>query len=135
MSDHYQTEKEIEAVVQGFESCTTAKDEFKHREHLTVAVWYLRNSAPEQAFEKMRSGLVRFLDHHGVGRQKYKDGLTQSWLKLVQNVIEQMKPDLSLTEVSNTVLDRLGDPRAILQYDSEGNLRDAEGRPNRSRAG
>lgn len=135
MSDHYQTEQEIEAVVQGFESCTTAKDKFKHREHLTVAVWYLRNSTLEQAFEKMRSGLFRFLDHHGVGRQKYKEGLTRSWLKLVQNVIEQMKPDLSVIEVTNIVLERLGDRRAIFQYDSEGNLSDAEGRPNRSRAG
>ena len=90
MSDHYQTEKEIEAVVQGFESCTTARDDFRHREHLTVAVWYLRNSTPEQAFEKMRSGLFRFLDHHGVGRAKYKEALTLSWLKLIQSVIEQM---------------------------------------------
>lgn len=135
MSDHYQTEKEIEAVVQGFESCTTAKDEFKHREHLTVAVWYLRNSAPEQAFEKMRSGLFRFLDHHGVGRAKYKEALTQSWLELIQSVIEQMKPDRSLIEVTNMVLEQLGDPRVIRQYDCEGSLSDAEESQDPSKAG
>lgn len=119
MSGHYETEQQIQAVVQGFESCTTAKDEFKHREHLTVAVWYLRNSTPEQAFEKMRSGLFRFLDHHGVGRTKYKEALTLSWLKLIQSVIEQVNADLSLTEVTNIVLERLGDLRVISQYDSE----------------
>ena len=122
MKDHYQTEREIEAVVQGFESCTTAKDEFKHREHLTVAVWYLRNSTPDQAFEKMRSGLFRFLDHHGVSRAKYKEALTLAWLKLIQSVIEQMKPDLPLPEVTNIVLERLGDPRVVSQYDSEDNF-------------
>jgi hypothetical protein len=121
MSDHYQTEREIKAVVQGFESCSTAKDEFKHREHLTVAVWYLRNSTPDQAFEKMRSGLFRFLDHHGVDRAKYKEALTLSWLKLIQSVIEQMNPDLSLPAVTNIVLARLGDPRVISQDDSAGN--------------
>src|SRR5437899_7060588 len=60
MGHYYQNEKEIEAVVQGFESCTTSADDFKHRNHLTVAVWYLRNSTPEQAFQKMCSGLLRF---------------------------------------------------------------------------
>jgi hypothetical protein len=118
MSEHYQTEQEIEAVVQGFESCTTAKGDFKHREHLTVAVWYLRNSTAEQAFERMRSGLFRFLDHHGVRRAKYKEALTLSWLKLIQSVIEHMNPDLSLAEVTNIVLERLGDPRVISQDDS-----------------
>ena len=63
----YQNEKEIAAVVAGFEKCTTGKDEFTHRSHLTVAVYYLRNSTPDQAFRKMRAGLFRFLDHHGVG--------------------------------------------------------------------
>jgi hypothetical protein len=121
MSDHYETEQQIQAVVQGFESCTTAKDGFRHREHLTVAVWYLRNLPPEEAFEKMRSGLFHFLDHHGVGRAKYKEALTLSWLKLIQSVIEQMNPDLSLAEVTNIVLERLGDPRVISQYDSANN--------------
>jgi len=134
MKDHYQTEREIEAVVQGFESCTTAKDEFKHREHLTVAVWYLRNSTPDQAFEKMRSGLFRFLDHHGVGRAKYKEALTLSWLNLIQSVIEQINPGLSLPEVTNIVLGRLGDPRVTSQYENEANFGAATKDPSPSDA-
>ena len=52
MSDHYQTEEEINAVVAGFEQCTTGKSEFTHLSHLTVAVSYLHHSTPEQAFQK-----------------------------------------------------------------------------------
>ncbi len=70
MKDHYQTEQEIEAVVAGFEKCTTRKSEFTHLSHLTVAVYYLRNFDAGQAFQKMRAGLFRFLDHHGVDRVK-----------------------------------------------------------------
>jgi hypothetical protein len=117
MRDHYQDEQEIDAVVAGFEECTTGKDEFTHLSHLTVAVYYLRNSSPDQAFEKMRSGLFRFLEHHGVGRTKYNEQLTLSWLTLIQSVIKQMDPNLSLLAVTNAVLERLGDSRIPIEGD------------------
>jgi hypothetical protein len=109
--DHYNNEQEIHAVITGFERCTTGKDEFGHRSHLTVAVYYLRNSTPDQAFQKMRDGLLGFLDHHAVGRTKYKEQLTHSWITLIQSVLEQMDPKSSLVEVTNEVLRRLGESR------------------------
>ena len=111
MGDYYQTEQAIETVVAGFEQCTTGKDEFTHLSHLTVAVYYLRHSTPEEAFQKMRTGLFHFLDHHGVGRAKYNEQLTLSWITLIQSVLEQMDPDLSLVDATNAVLARLGDSR------------------------
>ncbi|MDQ2976335.1 MAG: hypothetical protein M3R69_13135 [Acidobacteriota bacterium] len=113
MQGHYQTEKEIEEVVLGFESCTTGVDRFKHREHLAVAVWYLRNSSPEEAFQKMCAGLLRFLDHHGVSRNPYNEELTKSWINLIQRTLDQMDPELSLLEATNMVVERLGDKRAV----------------------
>ena len=117
MRHYYQNEQEIHAVVTGFEECTTGKDEFTHRSHLTVAVYYLRNSDSEQAFEKMRSGLFRFLDHHGVGRAKYKERLTRAWITLVQSVILEMDPNLSLVEITNAVVERLGDSRISVELE------------------
>jgi hypothetical protein len=111
MRNYYKDEQEIESVVSGFEQCTTAKDEFTHLSHLTVATWYLRHSTPDKAFEKMRAGLFRFLDHHGIDRTKYKEQLTRDWIALVQGVIEQMDPRSSLVEVTNVVLRRLGESR------------------------
>jgi hypothetical protein len=115
MRNHYRNEQEIDAVVAGFEGCTTGKVEFTHLSHLTVAVYYLRNSSPDEAFEKMRSGLIRFLDHHGVGRVKYRDHLTRAWITLTQSVIEEVDPDLSLLAVTNIVLERLGDHRIPIE--------------------
>ena len=111
MRDYYQNEQEIHAVVAGFEACTTGKEQFTHLSHLTVAVYYLRTSSPDQAFAKMRSGLFRFLDHHGAGRTKYNEQLTLSWLTLIQSVIEKMDPNLSLLAITNAVLERLGNSR------------------------
>jgi hypothetical protein len=107
MGNHFRSEQEIEAVVHGFESCTTGVDDFSHLDHLTVAVWYLRGSTPEKAFQQMCAGLLCFLDHHGVGRAKYDERLTMKWIRLIQAAIEEMEPDLSLLEVTNTVIDRL----------------------------
>ncbi|HEY8188531.1 MAG TPA: hypothetical protein VIF64_20850 [Pyrinomonadaceae bacterium] len=111
MRDHYRNEQEIEAVVAGFEECTTGKDEFTHLSHLTVAVYYLRNSNPDQALAKMRAGLLRFLDHHGVAGAKYKEQLTHAWINLIQSHLAQMDPDLSLLAAANIVIERLGDYR------------------------
>jgi len=111
MRDHYRNEQEIEAVIAGFEECTTGKDEFTHLSHLTVAVYYLRNSNPDQAFAKMRAGLLRFLDHHGVADAKYKEQLTHAWINLIQSHLAQMDPDLSLLAATNIVIERLGDYR------------------------
>jgi len=120
MTDQYKNEQEIDDVVAGFEQCTTGKDEFTHLSHLTVAVYYLRNSTPDQAFQQMRSGLLRFLEHHGVGPTKYKEQLTLSWVTLIQAVIEELDPDFSLVEVTNAVLARLGDSRMTI--DGRGEL-------------
>jgi hypothetical protein len=115
---HYKSEAEIEAVVQGFESCTTGAANFKHRDHLTVAVWYLRSSTPEQAFQKMCAGLLRFLDHHSSGRTKYNEQLTLKWINAIQEIIQQMSLDLSLLQVTNILIDRLGDSRVITDSSS-----------------
>jgi predicted NAD/FAD-binding protein len=115
MESHYQTEAEIESVVQGLESCTTGKDDFPHRKHLAVAVWYLRNATVEQAFGKMRTSLLRFLDHHGLGREIYKEELTRAWINLVHEELERLDPNLSLVTLTNTVIERLGDLDAVFQ--------------------
>ena len=122
----YQHEGEIEAVVEGFELCTTAKEDFNHRNHLTVAVWYLRNSSLPDALVKMRDGLFRFLDHHGVGREKYHETLTLFWLQLVRDVISQLPPESSTVDSANAVLERLADHRLVFEHYSEERLSSVE---------
>lgn len=114
MTEPYQTEHEIAAVVAGFEDCTTGKEDFTHLSHLTVATYYLRDSTPDEAFEKMSSGLFRFLDHYAIDRGKYNEQLTRRWLTLVQDVIAQTSSDASVVEVTNIVLERLGDSRMVV---------------------
>ncbi len=127
MTQHYENESEIEAVVEGFESCVTAKDDFTHRSHLTVAVYYLHNAQTE-ATEKMRAGLLRFLDHHGVGRAKFHETLTIFWIRTVSAFLERLDQKLPLLEMTNAVIESLGDSRSVFEYYSEELLRTDESR-------
>ena len=115
MTDYFKTEQEIEAVISGFENCTTSKEGFTHLSHLTVATSYLCDSAPEEAFEKMRSGLLRFLGYHGVNSAKYSDRVTLAWIRKIQRVIEPMETDCSLVVITNAVLEQLGQHRITVE--------------------
>ena len=115
MDSHYETEAEIESVVQGLESCSTGKDDFPHRKHLAVAVCYLREGTVEQAFDRMRSSLLRFLDHHGIDRGKYKEELTRAWINLAHEELAKLDPKLPLVTLTNTVIERLSDMNAVFE--------------------
>ena len=105
MSRLYESEQEIEQVVRGFETCTTPAANFHHREHLTVAVWYLQTLSPRDAVARMRSVLLRFLDHHGVDRAKYSEDITVFWVDTVaRHLEEEIGAQASLVEKCNQVI-------------------------------
>jgi hypothetical protein len=119
VSAYYKEVREIEAVVNGFESCATAKDDFSHLSHLTVATYYLHRPNEVDATERMRAGLLRFLDHHGVGRAKFHETLTVFWISTVSAVLDGLDPELTLLELTNAVIGSLGDSRLVFEYYSE----------------
>src|ERR1044072_3667741 len=102
--NRYQSDTEIENVVRGFETCETGKDDFKHRDHLVVAVWYVQTLGREAALTRMRSGLLRFLNHHGVDQKKYSETVTVFWIDKIVEKLNELGPDVSLVEKCNTIL-------------------------------
>lgn len=107
MSFLYDAEEEIDAVVRGFETCTTPGDDFHHREHLVVAVCYLQTLSPSDAVAKMRMGLLRFLKHHGEDTQKYSEEITVFWVEAVATQLEGISADASLVDKCNQVIGAL----------------------------
>jgi len=104
----YKNHEEIEALVASFEACAIPKDGFPHRNHLTVATYYLHTSTPEAALEKMREGLLRFLAYHEIDLAKYNEEVTRAWLQEIQKVLDECERDgPTLVEVTNAVIERL----------------------------
>ena len=138
MAVHYQDIEQIEAVVRGFEGCSTGKEDFTHAGHLMVAAWYLHKYTFEQAAARMRAGLFRFLDHHGVGQEKYNETITLFWLKVVNAFAlaqsgsrggatkEQGLNAAQLVSLANELIQTFGDARLIFDYYSESLIRSPE---------
>ena len=99
----YESDTEIEKVVRGFESCETGKEQFKHRDHLTVAVWYVEKLGREAALDRMRSSLMRFLDHHRVDKKKYSESVTVFWIDKISQKLNDLG-DAPLVEKCNVIL-------------------------------
>jgi len=104
--DRFESEDEIEKVVRGFEACETGADDFKHREHLAVAVWYLHTMDRDAALDRMRAGLLRFLDHYEGNTSKYSERVTVFYIDKIVEKLEPMGSEVSIVEKCNAVLDQ-----------------------------
>jgi hypothetical protein len=116
--NRYQSQTEIENIVRAFEACETGKDDFKHRDHLVVAVWYLETLGREAAVERMRSALIRFLDHHGVDKKQYNETITIFWIDVVAEKLNDMR-GASLVEKCQEVIESMNAGLMLEYYSPE----------------
>lgn len=104
----FNTEKDISDVVESFEKGTISRTDWKHAEHLTVALYYLQNNDYETAYHKMRDGIFNLLRAFAVDFSKempYHETLTVFWLKTVDD-FRQTKKDCSITEICNELIEK-----------------------------
>jgi len=87
MSFKYRDKERILALVRTFEDATVSRDDWKHAEHLVVALHYLTEHDIETATEKMRKGIFKLLtEGFGVDLSKdmpYHETLTMFWVRTV----------------------------------------------------
>lgn len=87
MKTKYTDESEILELVRSFEEATIPHDDWKHAEHLVVALYYLTNHDLEDACERMRSGILNLLENgFKVDLSKempYHETITIFWMRTV----------------------------------------------------
>src|SRR5437588_2538237 len=115
----YGSDEEVLDVVSRFESCDFGPSEFKHREHLTVALCYLLRLSDEEALERMQQSLFRFIEAHGINPGLYHETLTVFWLKVVRAFVEREDEHCSLAELANVLVEERGDSRIVFEYYSK----------------
>src|SRR5438270_2813690 len=118
------TDAEILTLVDRLERCILAKEEFHHRDHLTVAVVYLYASDLETAMDRMRSNLKRFAKHHRV-TGLYHETLTRFWLQQVEQALDRRE---CLSESVRKVREQLSDKNLVFDYYSRERIDSQEAR-------
>lgn len=106
MKAKYKNEEEILDLVRSFEDATIQHDDWKHAEHLVVALYYLSHHELETAYEKMRGGILNLLEHgFKVDLKKempYHETITLFWMRTVAEY-NASKNGASLLEKANEV--------------------------------
>lgn len=87
METKYKSESEVLDLVRSFEDASIPHADWKHAEHLVVALYYLTRHDLEKACEKMRSGILNLLEHgFKVDLKKempYHETITVFWMRTV----------------------------------------------------
>lgn len=83
----YSSEEEIESLVRSFEDASVPRDEWKHAEHLVVALYYVSHYNIVTAAVKMRGGILNLLGNgFGVDLTKempYHETITLFWIRVI----------------------------------------------------
>ncbi len=93
----YRSEAELVEILRTFEDASIGRDEWKHAEHMVVALFYLRDLDFESATAKMRSGilnlLVRGFEVDLAKEMPYHETITVFWMRLVYDYLARANGD------------------------------------------
>lgn len=107
MSRKFENEREIEDLVRSFEEATISRDDWRHAEHLVVALYYLTRHDIDKATAKMRGGIFNLLRKaFAVDLTKempYHETLTVFWMRTVAD-FNASKNGTSLLEKANELV-------------------------------
>ena len=116
----FENEEEIADLVRRFESCEIHPADFRHYQHLTVALWYVRQFPYHTASEKMRTGIQRLAAAYS--KTGYHETITLFWLIMVRDFAAAADSEEALCDLANRMVTRYDKKDLIKEYYSEERL-------------
>jgi hypothetical protein len=114
MTEYFTDEAELRALVRAFEMCTIHPAEFKHYQHLAVALWYVANFPFTEANERMRSGIQKLAAAYG--KMGYHETITIFWLEMVRKFVAEARGEESMVSRANRLAAKFVDKNVINEY-------------------
>jgi hypothetical protein len=118
----YKNEREIYALLSSFEDATISRDDWKHAEHMVVALCYLEHHELDIATERMRSGILNLLKNgFGVDLSKempYHETITVFWMRTAYAFSLTFK-ELSFLEKANGLCEMFDKDYPLMFYSRE----------------
>jgi hypothetical protein len=121
------TDAEIEALVRAFEDGSLPRAEWTHREHLTVALWYLRQHPREKATRLIREGIIKYNEGHG-NTTGYHETITLAWVAVICGFLGERDRGQPLSALAGALLEEGGAKDYLLWFYSRDVLLSAEAR-------
>lgn len=121
MFEKYNTEDKILTIVKAFESGTISRDEWKHAEHLVVALYYLSHHDFETSLRMMRDGIFNLLKAFGVDLTKempYHETMTVFWIRTVYD-FKNSKDGASMPEICSELIEKCDKDYPLRFYSRE----------------
>jgi hypothetical protein len=115
------TDEEIRRLVGAFEDCTLPKADWTHREHLTVAAWYLRHHEYAEAVQLMRRCIERFNAAKG-SAMGYHETITLAWMTIIAAFIKARSSAESIAELVRELVAQCGQRDYLLKHYSRDRL-------------
>lgn len=129
-SESFRTSEEIERLVSAFESCALPREEWNHRAHLSVGLWYLVMHERARATNIIRDGIKKYNHARGIVQSKdsgYHETITLFYVSMIDKYLIGRKKE-SMGDLLNGLLNIYGDKRFPLEYYSEERLMSWEAR-------
>src|SRR5271168_2476523 len=101
-------------IIGQFESCTLAKSDFSHANHVRVAFLYLQRFAIVEAIAEFSKGIRRLAASYGKA-DKYHETMTQAYMFIIHDRMSQNGMSGTWEEFASANLDLLKDGKSILE--------------------
>ena len=121
---YFKDDREIVDLVRRFESCEIHPADFRHYQHLTVALWYVRQFPYDLAAEKMRAGIQKLAAAYG--KTGYHETITLFWLVIVRDFAAVADSGEATCDLANHMITSYENKDLINEYYSEELLASAE---------
>jgi hypothetical protein len=124
---------DVPRLVALFEDCTLPKEEWTHRAHLTVALWYASRLPYEPALAAMRPGILKLNAAHGVPTtptRGYHETITRFYMRLICDYVAYEEEGAQVTWSARVagLLEHYGDRELPLRHYTKDVLMSAKAR-------
>lgn len=113
MANSFKDDAEVEALLRAFESCELNPEEFKHYQHLAVALCYVTNLPFDEAVERMCAGIKRLAAAYG--KSGYHETITLFWLAVAREFCLSAVSEESISSLANRLAEA-NDKDAIYEF-------------------
>lgn len=115
IAEYFRNDTELAELVRAFEACEIHPAEFKHYQHLAVALWYVAHLPFAAASEKMRVGIQKLAAAYG--KSGYHETITVFWLAMCRAFcVNNAITDKSIAASVNRLIAECENKNLIYEY-------------------